>query len=246
MNDIESPPIIVYIADHAKPGQVIEDWFIEPCPFHTQPVGILEGTEFFDHTGGSGPVVELWVKNQSNYEILLDSPGWSDVPGDLFRLSRGQFHALAYEAYLGPVPMSEALREVAGALMVDEPLDEDHADALRDRLNVGRWTQNHLRITSRILSEGEIRQAKVLGGPRERGGIVPLELHGVQLWGDLTGEAASRHGLQLSSRVYPTYEDACRARMAAELGPGADTATAEQIDAMVAGETLRRDGDRRC
>lgn len=90
------------------------------------------------------------------------------------------------------------------------------------------WTTDDtLRITYCRLTEAEIRSAKVLGGPREVGGIVQIEVGDERIWGHLLGQVCNRGGLQLSPIAYPSYPDALRAEVANSYGV---EATAARID----------------
>lgn len=94
------------------------------------------------------------------------------------------------------------------------------------------WTTDpRTNITSRRLTHAEMRAVKVLGPPRERGGIVELELDEQTLWGSLGGQVVNLLGLQLSPIVYPTYADARRAEIANALGV---PVTAAEIDRVLA------------
>lgn len=90
------------------------------------------------------------------------------------------------------------------------------------------FTSNDLRITAAHLTETQLRAARVLGGPREVGGIVQVEIGDETVWGRLGGQVVNRGGLRLSAVVYPTYEDAQRAEIA-DLYFGRE-ATADKVD----------------
>lgn len=82
-------------------------------------------------------------------------------------------------------------------------------------------------ITSCQLTSWQLERAKVLDGPSEVARICEIDLDGEQLWGHVTGQVVNRRGLQLSPIVYPTYNQALRAKIADSYGP---EATAAKID----------------
>ena len=91
----------------------------------------------------------------------------------------------------------------------------------------------NLRITSGRLTPEQIKRAKVLGGPREVGGIEKIEIDGQTAYGHLSGQAATARGLQLGAIVHPTYQDAVRQQIV-DRQFGSDDVTAAQIDRAVA------------
>jgi hypothetical protein len=92
------------------------------------------------------------------------------------------------------------------------------------------WTTSAaLRLTSARLTDVQVFAARVLGGPREVGGIVQVEMDGSEIWGRLLGQVVNRGGLTLSPIVYPSYEQALRGEHV--LGP---ETTADDIDRAIA------------
>lgn len=97
------------------------------------------------------------------------------------------------------------------------------------------WTtDSRTRITSCRLTADQIATAKVLGGPREVGGIVEVDLDGETVWGSLGGQVVNLRGLQLGPIVWPTYEDARRAGASATVSDQHHEADAAEIDAILA------------
>lgn len=99
------------------------------------------------------------------------------------------------------------------------------------------WTtDSRTRITSCRLTADQLAAARVLGGPREVGGIVEVEVEidGAAVWGSLGGQVVNLRGLQLGAIVWPTYEDARRAAAWGTVSGPDHEADADEIDAILA------------
>jgi hypothetical protein len=101
------------------------------------------------------------------------------------------------------------------------------------------WTtDSRTRITSCRLTADQLGAARVLGGPREAGGIVEVDLNGAAAWGSLGGQVVNLRGLRLGPIVWPTYEDAKRAKAWATVSGPDHEADANEIDAILAARAL--------
>lgn len=98
-------------------------------------------------------------------------------------------------------------------------------------------TNRRTGITACRLTPDQLRAARVLGGPRERGGIVRVDLDGEEFWGALGGQVVNLTGLHLAVEVYPTYEDAQRAEARDRISDPRHSPDAAEIDQLLAGRS---------
>lgn len=132
-------PIYYYVLPEVGPGDIVRVGnFLEAVPSVpwrdlTQPIAVIHATEFSDFAGTS--------RERSNHAVLLDSPLGNQV---VQIIGLNGYKALAYQAFLGPVPFCDELADIVTALCEwpDMELDEGAHLELQDQLEADAWNDH--------------------------------------------------------------------------------------------------------
>jgi hypothetical protein len=130
---VTTPNRLLFCDPDVTPGDQLHiggtSVYDHPWREYTQPLIVIAGTEYSDY---SGSVVE-----QSNQRVLLSDP---EIAACVVRLigSHG-YSALAYQAYLGPVPFSDSLAESMEAMERYPSLDDEALSDLETEIEVAAW-----------------------------------------------------------------------------------------------------------
>lgn len=129
-----APAQILFVSPDVKPSDVVHvtDTACHagaPWREYTQPIIVLAGTEYSDYSGD--------LRARSNERVLLGTPEFAPY---LIRLigSYG-YSGLAYQAYLGPVPLLDDLADSVVLVEDGECLDENDESALEQELESEAW-----------------------------------------------------------------------------------------------------------
>lgn len=135
--------VYCYVNKHVRPGQVVHTGNVSefsntPLPERSttwgvnEPIIIIHETEHGDYSGGS--------VQASNYRVLMRN---EEIGPHLIELygSHG-YKALAYEAYLGPIPLCDELMVALESLDKYPLLDEDDHSDLESELESEAWSDH--------------------------------------------------------------------------------------------------------
>jgi hypothetical protein len=155
-------PVILYIDPATPVGEAVhvDSTACHTSPWRecTMPIAVVRGTEHSDYSG--------CARQASNHRMLLElcaeEPygGEADTYAHVYPLigSHG-YQAIAYPAYLGPVPLCESLAEIIEVLADGEALDEDDELELEAELEAEAWEdhgrKDFVKVLTSLLDEAD-------------------------------------------------------------------------------------------
>lgn len=129
-----APAQILFVSPTIKPGDTVHvgsSGCHAGAPYleHTQPIIVIAGTEHSDYSGGP--------TERSNQRVLLSTEEFK--PYLIQLIGSHGYSGLAYQAYLGPVPLHDDLADSIVAIRDGDYLDDRDGAALEQELESEAW-----------------------------------------------------------------------------------------------------------
>ena len=144
---LDSPLVLFVSPDVRTGGDSIHigstECYDSPYRECTMPIAVIPGTESGDYCGS--------VRDRSNYRSLLADE--SVAPYLIPLVGSHGYTALAYPAYLGPVPLCEPLAGNLPHLFDGYCIDEDDESRLENELESEAWADHGRRDFRRTLAK---------------------------------------------------------------------------------------------